>query len=102
MSTETFTEVGNPKPSILKDPSAVLDYSFDWSAWLAEGESIVTYDVTVDGVTKNSQARAGAIVTAWIAGGTLGEVASVTCAVTTDSVPARTEQRTVYLRIQER
>lgn len=102
MSTETFSEVGNPKPSIPKDPSAVLDYSFDWTAWLAADEAIVSYAVTVDGVTKNSDARAGAVVTAWISGGTAGTVGSVTCAVTTNSTPARTEQRTVYLKIQER
>lgn len=104
MSTDTFSEVGQPRPWIAKDPDAVLDYSFDWGAWLAEGELISSYVVTVDGVTLNSHARSVDVVTAWVSGGTPdpGETASITCKVTTDSVPARTEQRTIYLKIRER
>lgn len=104
MSTDTYSEIGNPRPWITKDPDAVLDYSFDWSDWLQAGELIASHVVTVDGVTKNSDTRSGAVVTAWISGGeaTGGSPASVTCSVTTDSVPARTEHRTVYLRIRER
>lgn len=105
MTTETFSEIGNPRPSIVKDPSAVLDYVFDWTDWLAEvGDAIASYSVTVDGVTKDSDSRVGARVTVWVSGGvaTAGEVASITCSVTTTSSPARTEQRTIYLKIRER
>ncbi len=102
MTTETYTEIGNPRPSIAKDPDARLDYSFDWTDWLDDGESISTYAITVDGVAKDSDSRNGAVVTAWVSGGTADEVASVTCQITTNSVPARTDQRTVYLRIRER
>lgn len=102
MTTETYSEIGNPRPSIAKDPDARLDYSFDWTDWLADGEAISTYAVTVDGVTKESDSRSGAVVTAWVSGGTAGDVASVTCSITTNSVPARTDHRTVYLRVRER
>lgn len=104
MSTETYSEVGQPRPWIAKDPEARLDYSFDWSDWLQAGELIASHTVSVDVVTKDSDTRSGAIVTAWVSGGTAaaGEVASITCQITTDSVPARTEQRTVYLKIRER
>lgn len=106
MTTETYSEIGNPRPWIAKDPDAVLDYSFDWATegWLAEGESISTYSISVDGVTLDSHSRSGGVVTAWVSGGTAqpGEVASITCSVTTNSVPARTDNRTVYLRIRER
>lgn len=104
MSTETYSEVGKPRPWIAKDPDARLDYSFDWSDWLQAGELIASHAVTVDGVTKDSDTRSGAIVTAWVSGGSAlpGEVASITCLITTDSLPARTDQRTVYLRIRER
>lgn len=102
MTTETYSEIGNPRPSIAKDPDARLDYSFDWTDWLAAGESISTYSITVDGVVKDTDSRSGAVVTAWISGGTAGQVASVTCSITTNSTPTRTEQRTVYLRVRER
>lgn len=104
MSVETYSEVGTPRPWIAKDPDAVLDYSFDWGDWLASGESVASYAVTVDGVTLDSDSRGGAVVTAWVSGGSAlpGEVASITCRITTDSLPARTDQRTVYLKIRER
>lgn len=104
MTTETYSEVGQPRPWIAKDPDAVLDYSFDWGAWLADGESIASHAVTVDGVTLDSNSIGGDVVTAWVSGGTAapGEVASITCRITTDSLPARVDQRTVYLKIRER
>lgn len=103
MTTETFSLIGNPSPSIPKDPDAALDYIFNWTEWLAlGGDSIASYAVTVNGVTKDSDARTGAYVTAWVSGGTAGETASVTCSVTTNSTPPRTDHRTVYLKIRER
>lgn len=103
MTTETYSLVGNPSPSIPKDPDAALDYIFNWTDWLAPAsEAIASYEVTVDGVTLDSHQRTGAYVTAWVSGGVAGQVASVTCRVTTNSSPARLDQRTVYLRIRER
>lgn len=97
--TDTYSELGANRPSILKDPDAVLDYSFDWTDWLA-GDTISSYTVTVSGVTKNSDARVGAVVTTWLSGGTLGQIASATCGIVTAG--ARTENRTIYLRIRQR
>ena len=37
MSTETYVVTGtgaDAKNTIVKDPNAVLDYTFDWSEWL--------------------------------------------------------------------
>lgn len=103
MTTDTISEVGNPRPWIRKDPQAVLDYVFDWTDWLAEnGDAIASYSVTVDGVTKDSDSRVGARVTAWLSGGTVDTIASVTCRVVTNSTPARTDERTIYLRIRAR
>ncbi len=103
MTTETFSNIGNPSPSIPKDPDATLDYIFNWTDWLAlGGDAISSYTVTVNGVTKDSDARIGAYVTAWVSGGVAGQVASITCSVTTNSSPARTDHRTVYLKIRER
>ena len=36
-----------------KDPDAVLDYGFDWSAWLEAGDTIVTSEwIVPEGITK--------------------------------------------------
>lgn len=48
-------------------PGATLDVSWDWSDWLPAGDTLASYTVTVPaGVTKVSDSRAGAIVTAWV------------------------------------
>lgn len=85
--------------TIDKDPDAVLDYAFDWSDWLAEGETISSHQILVDGVTLDSDSRAGDIVVAWLSGGTTG-FASATCRVTTSE--ARTDDRTITLRVRDR
>src|SRR5690625_7788569 len=30
-----------------KDPDAILDYGFDWSGWLAAGESIASHEIKI-------------------------------------------------------
>ena len=34
--------------ALTKDPDAVLDYTFDWSAWLADGETILTHAAVIE------------------------------------------------------
>jgi hypothetical protein len=103
MTTTSFVIRNRDQPTIVKDPNAVLDYSWDWAAWLAEvpGDAIASYDVTVEsGITLQSDAVAGAIVTAWIAGGTAGQRLSATCRiVTTDG---RTDDRSIWFDLRER
>jgi hypothetical protein len=103
MSTETFSEIGIYRPSIIKDPDASLDYAFDWTDWLDAGEAIASWSTTVSGVTKIADDRVGAVITVWVSGGTAspGSVATITCAITTDSAPARIDNRTIYLKIKE-
>lgn len=83
-----------------KDPDAVLDYVFDWSQWLATGETISSHTVTVTGVVKDSSTNSTTAVTAWISGGSIAAAASVTCQITTSD--GRTDDRTISLRIAER
>lgn len=82
------------------DPQAVLDYTFDWSRWLASGETITTATVTGDGVTIDSTDTTTTTVAAWVSGGTLGEIETVKCAITTSG--GRTDERTIRLSIRER
>ena len=58
----------------LKDPSAVLDYVFDWTEWLATGETIADYTITADtGITVDSSTKTtGKVTIVWLSGGTAG------------------------------
>jgi len=99
--TETYSFVTQQRPSLPKDPQSVLDYTFDWTDWLAGvSDTILSRTITVDGVTVGSSILAGDTVTVWLAGGTVGAVASCTCEIVTAA--GRTDQRTIYLLIQER
>lgn len=85
----------------LKDPDAVLDYTFDWSGWLASGETITTATVTAaDGITLDSDDEAGGVVTVWLSGGTANTRYAVACLITTDQ--GRTDERTRYVDVRER
>ena len=85
----------------LKDPSAVLDYVFDWTGWLASGETIDTHTITVDtGLTKDSSTESGGKVTVWLSGGTAGENYKVACLITTSA--GRTDERTIWIKVTNR
>lgn len=86
----------------VKDPQSVLDYVFDWSAWLAEGETITDSAVTVTSgdVEVDSTSETATAVTAWLSGGTLGTICAVTNHITTNS--GREEDKTMRLRIANR
>lgn len=103
MTTDTYSETGRYRPWIAKDPNAILDYTFNWTDWLAtNSDSISSYTVTVDGVTLASDSRLGAYVTAWVSGGdpTVQRRASITCRIVTAA--GRTEDRTIYLIVEAR
>lgn len=84
-----------------KDPSAVLDYAFDWSDWLATGETISSHVITVDtGLTKDSDSEALGVVTVWLSGGTAGKNYKVACLIETSA--GRTDERTIWIKVVER
>lgn len=88
-----------------KDPAAVLDYQVDWSAWLAEGETITgTPVVEALGLTVNPEAKStqteGGKVTFWLGGGVAETFCDVSCQVTTSV--GRTDRRTIPLRVAAR
>ena len=87
--------------TFIKDPSAVLDYAFDWSGWLQSGETIASYVITADtGIVVDSSAEAGGKVTVWLSGGTAGTSYRVACKITTSA--ARTDERTVWIQVSDR
>ena len=85
-----------------KDPNAVLDYEFDWTAWLAAHapvDTIIGVDVLVEGCTRDAYSFTPQRVFAWILGGVVGVDAKVTCRITTAA--GRTNDRTLTLKIKE-
>lgn len=85
-----------------KDPDAILDYQWDWSAWLATvGDTLAAVAfIAEDGITVDSSEFSDTAATAWISGGTLGTTYSVVCRVTTTG--GRVDDRTAELKIVER
>jgi hypothetical protein len=74
--------VSNPA-QYQKDPSAILPYSEDWTAWL-NGDTITALTVTATaGITVNSSSYTTTVVTALLSGGTQGINYTVTFHITT-------------------
>ena len=93
----------------LKDPSAVLDYAFDWKEWLATGETIAVdsetgeklITITADtGIAVDSSTEDAGKVTVWLSGGTAGINYRVACLITTSA--GRTDERTIWIKVTDR
>jgi hypothetical protein len=85
----------------VKDPNAVLDYQFDWSAWLPVGDTIVSHTATVStGLTKDSSANTTTSVTIWLSGGTAGTTYTAACKIVTTQ--GRTDERTIQIQVVDR
>jgi hypothetical protein len=85
----------------LKDPDAVLDWRWDWSDWLADGETITASVMTVSaGLVKNSDTYSATSATVWLSGGTPGTPYSVANRITTSA--GRTDERTITIRVTNR
>jgi hypothetical protein len=83
-----------------KDPHAVLDYTIDWTRWLA-GDQIATSAWLVPaGLTKVGDSKSASSATVWLSGGTAGEAYIVTSRITTAG--GRTEDRSFTVRVEER
>ena len=85
----------------LKDPSAVLDWAFDWTDWLATSETIANHTITADtGLKVDSSAENNGKITVWLSGGTAGQNYKVACKITTSA--GRTDERTIWIKVVER
>ena len=89
--------------TIDKDPSDVLDYPVDWTAWLATISDTITGTpvwTVGTGLTKDSQANTTTTATAVISGGTAGQKYPVANKITT--VGGRTVERTFWIKVLNR
>jgi hypothetical protein len=84
-----------------KDPDAVLDYQWDWSEWLAAGETISSFDTTIPtGLTLDSESNTNTAVTAWLSGGTVDTGYKVICHIVTSE--GREDDRSIYINVRQR
>ena len=92
------------KKTILHDPDAVLDYTFNWTAWL---NTVIDKIISIDFIVTNSinavvvaQYFSDTHATAWVAGGIPGEKITLRCRIYT--LEGRIDDRTGYLKVKER
>ena len=84
-----------------KDPDEVLDYTVNWAARLAEGDTISTSTwIVPDGITKDSDSRGDSTTTIWLSGGTLSAEYSFVNRVVTAG--GRTMDQTINITITEK
>lgn len=82
--------------TIPKDPNAVLDYQFNWSDWLVDGDTINTYTIIAgNGITVDQSSATPTAVRVWLSGGDNYARYLVTCRVTTTQ--GRTDDRSILV-----
>ena len=86
---------------IEKDPYAVLDYSLDWTNWMPSGDTISAITITADaGITIDSTTNTNYIATAYISGGTAGNIYNIEYKITTTN--GLKDSRNFRIKVVER
>ena len=85
-----------------KDPDAVLDYSVDWSLWLAGDEISMSEWLLEDGaiLEQVTDTHTATKATVWLRGGQKGNMYLVTNRIVT--VGGRTDDRTISVKMEDR
>lgn len=84
-----------------KDPNSTVNYGFDWSDWLANGESIVASDWLLPGdLSETSKSIVTGNTTILLSGGVAGEEYVVTNRITTNL--GQTEDRSMLILCTEK
>ena len=87
--------------TIAKDPTAVLDYGFNWANWLATSETISGSTWTLSsGVTEESSTTTSTTTTIWVSGGTTNTTYTISNAISTSAL--RTDERSMYIKVEDR
>ncbi len=99
--TETYTKI-NGQPTINKDTTEILDYTFDWTSYLLlNTDTIASFTITPDvGLTLVSSNLAVTLVTCFLSGGIAGAKYRVKCTIVTTG--GRTATRSIYIQAAER
>lgn len=105
MTRVTSYKYDETGPYIEKDPDAVLDYPIDLTDWLGADTLDTTpvtgtrVEVSANGVLDSTVIN-DPIVTAWVSGGDVGDVITVTFKIVTTS--GRNDDRSIRLIVGER
>jgi hypothetical protein len=85
-----------------KDPDAVLDYSVDWSAWLASDQIATSKWLLEEGalIEQVSDTKTATKTTVWLRGGQKGTTYLVTNRIVT--LGGRTDDRTISVKVEDR
>ncbi|RSO50671.1 hypothetical protein DMH15_00750 [Streptomyces sp. WAC 06725] len=84
-----------------KDPDAVLDWRWDWTDWLADGETITASTMTVSaGLVLTRDFYSPTSAAAWLSGGTPGTPYLVANRIVTSV--GHTDERSVTIRVTNR
>lgn len=86
-----------------EDPGNVLDYSWDWSLWMASGDTISTSTWTVPvGITQTTPAPSisGSVTTIWLTGGTAGQTYTVSNKIVTAQGRTKVWSRQIFIEPQ--
>ena len=109
MATLTGYKRDNEGLYIDKDPEAVLIYTFDWSNWLASGESITTSNWSIDAITGDTDPLTvdssiihnnGKQTIITLSGGTEGKIYTVYNTIVTDE--SETERKFFRVPVKKR
>ena len=87
-----------------KHPDSILDYGFDLTRWLSEGESIVTVEADIDSgdIVEVATDTDGKRASAFLSGGTNKTKSFVTVKATTNNAPvARVFARTIAIYVTD-
>jgi hypothetical protein len=86
--------------TFVKDPSAVLDYAFDWSSWLAD-DTISSYTITPEsGLTVDSHSESAGKITFVLSGGIAATRRRVLCNIVTAT--GLTDERSMFINLYDR
>jgi len=83
-----------------KDPSSILDYEWDWVAWLGIDTIAEISLVGTEGLAINSFLLSEGKITVWISGGTIKHTGMVTCTIVTTG--GRTDSRSALFYIDDK
>lgn len=90
---------------VAQDPSGTLDYAFDFSEWLNDGETLESADWSVfpvedGGLKQANSVHDNTVAGVWTYDGIAGHEYRLTCEIRTSQ--HRTTQRSITIRVQER
>lgn len=89
----------------IKSIGADLDFGFDFTDWLEEGESIISHEITYvdDALTVTNDMVVDNFVIFYVSGGELGRWHEIRVKITTNATPkGRVEEATIRIYVTQK